>query len=407
MKKYIFMTHSIVKVGGAEIYLRNKCNYLKEKGWQVYIFSYDRGKVLISDLQEFEPCIIRKLSFSPIAFSWRERQRVLDKLSQMVAVHGDDEIVVESNNFLITLWAELLAERLGARHLVYELQEDSSIHSPGLLDFLKFKYGRREFAGITANSLVNFFLPYFEVPESNRYFLRAYCSNSIEDVDTDLVSLPPADVTIGSLGRIEKPFVRSAVEGMGRFIERHPDLKFNVVFIGGERSGHHREKEIRESLGKYPNVRVYITGLLFPIPAKLLYSVDVFLSSAGSAFATANLGIPTISYDANDLQPIGILQHTTQNAIFRGPGEPPASAEELLSEVLVQKKYPKNIHPIPDVRPDFSSHMDFVSQMSPKREYYDFKNYTYSRKEKLKRLLILCFGYHAVDWLRDVRRYLC
>ena len=169
----------------------------------------------------------------------------------------------------------------------------------------------------------------------------------------------------------------------------------------------HREKEIRESLGKYPNVRVYITGLLFPIPAKLLYSVDVFLSSAGSAFATANLGIPTISYDANDLQPIGILQHTTQNSIFRGPGEPPASAEELLSEVLIQKKYLKNIHPIPDVHPDFSSHMDFVSQMSPKREYYDFKNYTYSRKEKLKRLLILCFGYHAVDWLRDVRRYLC
>lgn len=406
MKKYIFMTHSIVKVGGAEIYLRNKCNYLKEKGWQVYIFSYDRGRVLISDLQEFEACIIRKLSFSPVAFSWRERQRVLDKLCLTVAARGDDEIVVESNNFLVTLWAELLTERLGARHLVYELQEDSSIYSPGLLDFLRFKYERREFAGITERSLVNFFSSYFEVPESNRYFLRAYCSNSIEDVDTDLVSLPSADVTIGSLGRIEKPFVRSAVEGMGRFIEQHPDLKFNVVFIGGERNGHHREREIRKNLGKYPNVRVYITGLLFPIPAKLLYSVDVFLSSAGSAFATANLGIPTISYDANDLQPIGILRHTTQNSIFRGPGEPPASAEELLSEVLIQKKYPKNIHPVSKAHPDFSSHMDFVSQMSSRREYYDFKNYTYSRKEKLYRMLLMCLGYHVVDWLRGVRKYL-
>ena len=400
------MTHSIVKVGGAEIYLRNKCNYLKEKGWKVYIFSYDRGKVLISDLREFESCIIRKLSFSPIAFSQRERQRVLDKLCQMVAVRSGDEIVVESNNFLITLWAELLAERLGARHLVYELQEDSFIYSPGLLDFLKFKYERREFAGITANSLVNFFSPYFEVPESNRYFLRAYCSNSIEDVDAAPVSLPPADVTIGSLGRIEKPFVRSAVEDMGHFIGRHPDLKFNVVFIGGERNGHHREKAIRQSLGKYPNVNVYITGLLFPIPAKLLYSVDVFLSSAGSAFATANLGIPTISYDANDLKPIGILRHTTQNSIFRGPDEPPASAEELLSEVLIQRKYPKNIRPIPDVHPDFSSHIDFVSQMSPKREYYDFKNYAYSRKEKLYRMLVMCLRYHVADWLRDVRKYL-
>ncbi len=400
------MTHSIVKVGGAEIYLRNKCNYLKEKGWQVYIFSYDRGKVLISDLREFEACIIRKLSFSPMVFSCRERQRVLDKIGQMVAARSDDEIVVESNNFLITLWAELLTERLGARHLVYELQEDSFIHSPGLLDFLKFKYERREFAGITANSLVNFFSPYFEVPESNRYFLRAYCSNSIEDTDTDL-ALPLADVTIGSLGRIEKSFVRSAVEGMGRFIGRHPELKFNVVFIGGERNGHHREKAIRQSLGKYPNVNVYITGLLFPIPAKLLYSVDVFLSSAGSAFATANLGIPTISYDANDLQPIGILRHTTQNSIFRGSGEPPVSAEELLSEVLIQKKYPKDIHSIPDVHPDFSSHMDFVSQMSPKWEYYDFKNYVYSRKERLMRLLVQCFGYHAVDWLRGVRKFLC
>lgn len=400
------MTHSIVKVGGAEIYLRNKCNFLTKQGWAVCIFSYDQGKVIISDLREFEPCIIRKLSFSPIVFSRNERQRVLDEICRRLKPQSDDEIVIESNNFLVTLWAELLAERLEAQHLVYELQEDSFIHSPGLLDFLRFKYERREFAGITVNSLKNFFSPYFEVPESNRYFLRAYCSNSIEDTDVGMFALPPADVTLGSLGRIEKPFVHSAVNDIMCFVARNPELTFNVVFIGGERNGHHRERAIRKSLGKYPNVRVYITGLLFPIPAKLLYSVDVFLSSAGSAFATANLGIPTISYDANDLQPIGILNHTTQNSIFRGPNEPPVSAEKLLSEILIQKKYPKQIRPMVKTDFDFSSHLDFVSQMSPKREYYDFKDYTYSRKEKLTRLLVLCLGWHTVDWLRGVRKYL-
>lgn len=400
------MTHSIVKVGGAEIYLRNKCNFLTKQGWAVCIFSYDQGKVIISDLREFEPCIIRKLSFSPIVFSRNERQRVLDEICRRLKPQSDDEIVIESNNFLVTLWAELLAERLEAQHLVYELQEESFIHSPGLLDFLRFKYERREFAGITVNSLKNFFSPYFEVPESNRYFLRAYCSNSIEDTDVGMFALPPADVTLGSLGRIEKPFVHSAVNDIMCFVARNPELTFNVVFIGGERNGHHRERAIRKSLGKYPNVRVYITGLLFPIPAKLLYSVDVFLSSAGSAFATANLGIPTISYDANDLQPIGILNHTTQNSIFRGPNEPPVSAEKLLSEILIQKKYPKQIRPMVKTDFDFSSHLDFVSQMSPKREYYDFKDYTYSRKEKLTRLLVLCLGWHTVDWLRGVRKYL-
>lgn len=51
-KCYIFFTDSIVNIGGGQLYVKAKMEYLHREGWTVYIYSHINGEILI---REFIP----------------------------------------------------------------------------------------------------------------------------------------------------------------------------------------------------------------------------------------------------------------------------------------------------------------------------------------------------------------
>ena len=67
--KYIIFTGTITRVGGAQIYVKNKVNYMKSLGWDVYVFSALDGPVIINGLSEFKNAIIPELNYYPNYFS--------------------------------------------------------------------------------------------------------------------------------------------------------------------------------------------------------------------------------------------------------------------------------------------------------------------------------------------------
>lgn len=394
-KLYIILTDSIVKIGGAEIYVRNKCNYLKKEGWDVLVFSMQEGEMQIEDLKEYKSYIRKELQIPPFAYTPKKRKNLIDNIVLIIKGKYSRESILESNSLHLSLWGELIAQQLQAKHLLYSLEEGGVIKGKGLLDFLLFKHQRREFAGISPKTLPYLFAPFFQLPPEEADWLIANCSNPIEDIECKWLSkIPTSDYCIASLGRLEKPYLQTVLTDIKEFVSKHSDKTFSLLFIGGERTGNLIQKQIKKLFAKFTNVHVFITGFLFPIPLSLIRKVDVFLSSAGSASATFRLGIPTISYDAKDLQPIGIMGKTTKNSMFRD-NEAKTKGCDLLQEILLKKKYDFAVIPFVKNEPDYSSHLRFISESNQDIKYFNFSDYELGRIEKAKMLVYKCSGYYG------------
>ena len=65
MKKYVILTSSIIGIGGAQLYTRNKLNFLKERGWEVEVLSFSEGDIVFNELKEYEKSIVRALYHVP------------------------------------------------------------------------------------------------------------------------------------------------------------------------------------------------------------------------------------------------------------------------------------------------------------------------------------------------------
>ena len=102
MNTYIFLTFSIIGVGGSQIYTRNKALFLKEHGWNVIIVSALEGEILIEDLKLYESCIIPELRFKPHIYSKSVTETILKKISTEISTEGD--VIIESHSILLSLW---------------------------------------------------------------------------------------------------------------------------------------------------------------------------------------------------------------------------------------------------------------------------------------------------------------
>ena len=88
---------------------------------------------------------------------------------------------------------------------------------------------------------------------------------------------------------------------------------------------------------------------------------NVFVSSSGSCYVSNSLGIPTIPIDSNDHKPIGVLDRTTKNVIYRDY-EPQVELKKLLDDILIKRIYkPEVVVNRDEFKVDFSEHLIFIS----------------------------------------------
>lgn len=393
MKKYIFFASCIKDMGGAQMYLRNKCLYLQTQGWDVSLVSAQKGKVYISELKKYD-WFIPELAFDYYLFSRKRRELIVNEITSRFIQKEYDDIVIESTCISECTWGEVVAEKTRARHLCFLLQEDNTVNSPTDRQFLKFKYERHELAGIVQQSLQNLFASFSPIIAEKSYYLPAYCNNVVEDVDCDIlnrIDIQCVDHIIGCLSRLDKPFIIPAFKDFINYAQRHRDKKYLLLLIGGAPKGSSYEKNINIMFKEVENVKLLITGYMYPVPSSLLDKCDAFFTSAGSSWVCKRSGVPTISYDANDLHPIGIMGRTTDNGIMRGDNEPVVELTQLLDEILEEKKYQKQPPSYELSKPDFSSHDTFLKGMSSNKEYFSFENTVLTKEEnKLAILLKLC-----------------
>ena len=293
MRTYVFITTQITGICGAAQYIYNKSGYLKKRGWRVLVFSSKRGEIIINGFSEYEKYIYPILRNSPDLYRKREVFHTVDAIAAEIGDCQGDPCVIETESVIRAAWAEMIAQKLQCRHFVFPLQEQHD-YTPEMRAFLRFKYDRHELAGI-ADQSVNQMLTDDTAERRTDTKIRAFCTNVIADCpDTVFANLDPeADFTLCSIGRLSKPYVLPLLDAVKDFILSCRDKSFNLILIGGEGSKE-RIDAIQAMFRELPQVKLVLTGNMYPISRYLVDRVDAFVSTAGAASATYRYGRPTV-----------------------------------------------------------------------------------------------------------------
>ena len=377
MKKYVILTFAVAGIGGTQIYVRNKILFLRSLGWDVTVICTETGDdVVVKELIPYKGHSMPELIKNPFLFSKTQRNEIFGRMRSWIG-DGYDETVIETNIMPATTWGEMLAEQIGAKHFIFLIQEDYSLSDIRYMKFFDFKYQRGELAANTKYALKQLFDGYREIPDSQCGELLAVCYNVVEECESEHdLGIAQADYPIGSMGRLNKPFVLPMVKDVVTFARSHTDKTMQLVFFGGSPVQNDYDDIYAAATGA-SNLSVYITGPIFPVPRHLLKKMDVFVSSAGAARTSADEGLITVAIDANDYEPIGIVGYTTDEIVHRAPDAPHKTTVELLEDILIKKVYEGKNAEIrvsdPDYMVVFKDHMNYIEQSADDLEYYDVR----------------------------------
>lgn len=392
MNKYIFFTMNIAGIGGAQQYVANKVNFLSSHGWDVYVFSSFNRAILIEGLKEYEKYIIPSIMYNPLIFSRKEIEKTRQKIVSLINYSVNDNIIIESNGTDSALWGEYIASSINAKHIYFCLQERHYTRVEEL-EFLNFKLARHELAGIvkqTVPLLLN--APSIEVKED--MIISAYCNNVVADIEEHYSSLIKNDsIVIGSIGRLEKPYVLPMIESIVHFCKTNDNHNYSLILIGGGPAD--RIREIKTALNNTNNVELIITGPLFPIPKRLIQHIDIFISAAGSATVSFREGKPTIKVNPNTGETLGIMGFSYQkkNMYNSKTDETIENGMNLILNKLVTINYPADDYFV-NMENEFTRQLK-IAQILNETDYYDVLSINLksrSYKDRFYKILGKVFG---------------
>lgn len=404
---YLIITPTISNIGGSQIYSLNKYHFLEKKQYGVFILHANIGDTIsIEEMKVLKKLGVDEFKFPSYFFSSKKNSELIEKIIRKLQILPSDSVIIESHTITCATWGEILASELRAKHFVYLLSEYPKIGSRGLYEFLKFKYYRKELAGISNKSLRFLFKDYIKIEEDKNYSLSATCSNVLDDVQLSF-SIPYEnyDYIIASIGRIDKPYIIDSIDDIIRFSDNVSNKNVLLVLIGG---GSNRvQKLIRKKIKNRKNIGLYITGNIYPIPISLIKIPNVFLTTAGSCNVSDRIGKITISFDVNDLKPIGIYHQTTNNTTYRDKNEPILSLYDLLNDVLINKVYHETLRKI-DIKEinniDFTDHINFILSGEETKMYYDISQISKSFRDKVRIICIKMFGINLFFKIKKIKK---
>lgn len=422
-KAYIFITADIHFVGGAEAYTAGKARYLEKIGWTVYVFfpGSMAGECGINSLNKYLCGGIEELGRLPYELCEHDRERVVQEMADRIQSSDVDEITVESHFSVVSFWGELLAEKMGGRHYAFPLEEYYRVIGDPCeanLDFFFFKLERNELIA-SDTKIRKLFNGYKNITKAKiQYSSLAVEQDMVEDVDNiKLDMIETADYNICSIGRLEKPYMKWAIEGVKEFALAYPQKIINFIVIGDETACNGKIKEEIDIVFRdIRNVRILYLGVLVPIPRKLFSIVDVVIAAAQTAIFSSHESAYTITAHVTSQFTPGVLGYDTQNAWW-GDVTGEKTYCEALMDVLVREAYRGKKFSMPKREPaeyHYQKHFDYFRLASQDKAYYTKTLKTDRRKtwtaifpfwkiKKGERILLYGAGKVGHDYIRQIR----
>lgn len=336
MKKvYIFLTHSIDNVAGAQLYISRKMEYLASNGWVVDCYYHYQNEIMINNFVQYAGNYIPELH---LKLSWVSEKRKKQIVNRIIKYSTSELVVIESHTISTAVWGEYFAEKLSAKHICYLLSEIFPTLSISMKSFFLYKKEQHLLFGICDKSIPILLKGYSDLENLGLAAVGSISCN-VEDIyDERVENIRKADYNILSIGRLEKAYVPDMIQSIIEFANEFAQSVVNVYIIGSS-----RKKEVVDnvlcSLHEIPNIQCFYFGYTYPIPRSIFVKSDVCIASSGSVRVAFEEGVTAIAVDANDHQGIGVYGYTTKETLFRNANEPPVKIADLLKQVLVYKKY--------------------------------------------------------------------
>ena len=376
MNKYIFFSScDIHDMGGIPLYYAGKAAWLESQGWKVYIFHPGNS---IPDCAV--PGVNKYVDGSLVwpspdwRFSKRIRQDYLKQLERRIGrSQKGDTVIIETHDWWTSPWAELLAKRLKAKHIIHSINEwnDQNIrHIRRYSDFYVFKFNRRELYATQKRVKMIFEDDSRVNPEDSVMFQLE--EDPVMDIpDKDIEQITHHDWNIGYIGRSNKDYMHNIITGVCDFAKKYRDHAIQFIVLGDFLPC----KEFYEQQSENaPNLSLVELGNRFPLPRSYFSKVDVIIAGAGSARCSAYEGIPTLIPDAQNYLCNGLLGYETKAPVYREENILQRSFEESLERVLVQKVYQDMPYDFPakvSVADCCKQNFDVINHSEQTKEYYD------------------------------------
>lgn len=395
MRKYIFLDYSAMGIGGGQLYLQSKAEHLFKNGYQVFSFStVDRSNEKRNS-KYFTDRTIPELSCYPCLFSKRRIDRIVEDVSVTVGYNSSDEIIIESLSVQLSIWGEIIAKRLLAKHIIFSLSEKNSIDA-GELNYLVFKIHRGELASINPDFFYGVYDKPVGIDKTMVKKLVAHMNDGVtSDNCFDFDEITKSDVNICVFGRLEKQYVLDAQKALVKFAANNNDKSISISFVGGTANSEYKAT-IANNFSKLNNVDVHMLGEIYPVPEAMFASYDLIIAGAGCATMAYMHEALTIAMDVkNGGMPLGVMGIDTVHTLYSDcPDHPRYQLEELIELVLCGdylKKYPQLPPRVSEDNCEYPDFWDFLKQSNSQKDYYDCSTITISIKKKLRNILYRFF----------------
>ena len=409
MRKYIFFTNAIHLIGGGQLYVAGKAKYLESIGWQVYMIHNDPGygesevPFLTKYICDFGFPENMRL---PYKTEPQKREEVLNRMISLLHIdnHIQNEIIIESYTSVFAMWAELLAEKIGARHFfvaVEEMFREKDIQFYGdNLDFFYFKYKRNEIISdeLRLNKLFNGYRngEHFKAPFPPDFH---HCMeiDAVQDVyypHLNEISKSGYDFTIAYVGRTEKNYFLNICDGIAEFAKNHPDKQIRFLIVGRFIVEAVFDK-MHTILKNGSNIHIWELGNLVPIPRSLFKYIDVVCAGSGSALFSAHENVPVILAITDSNKAHGVLYYDTSDALFAKDSRCQTTYADALEKVLIRREYANRKPSFPDLKPADWYYERVVNFQLSNSEPFEY--FTERFKEDLQKPWVALFPFSKVE----------
>ena len=404
MKKYIFLTSDIYRIGGIELYLFGKSKYLENNGWKVTVIysRLTRGSCEISGLNKYIDGGVLEMSLPPKYWSFKRINRILEKIVNIIG-EDSDEVIIESHTSSTSLWGDLVARRLNAQHFCFlcnETFDGKGKYYKEYIDFYNFKHIRKELLGINCNSLKLLFDGYKEVAEDECYSFSAMPADPIQDVIFDESCIrTDYNLCFCYIGRTAKDYFPNICDGVLKFALKNQEKRIQFIIVGeiGE-----RQEMIEKIFSKVKNVTIMPLGNMVPIPRDLFKYIDIVLAGSGSALYSAYEGVPTIVADAKTNMANGLLGYDTTDYLYADNKAVVSDFCTAIERVLKEK--PHTIKPFildPKKSSDnyYREQEEYIYRNLREKDYYPIDKLSNNNNNYIA--IIKLYTARAVIWIRS------
>lgn len=306
---YILFGSSISNIGGAEQYILRRAEYMAEKGNNVVFVSKETKPLLINGFVNFNIIEVQEIGIPIYFFSRRKVDYIVDSIYQSLKKHliNEQTIIIESASIYYGLWSELLAKKMGAVSLIYELT-GCKIHKNYVAEFAAFKLAKKELLGCSEHLLSKMFTCFNEYYDSSKNIFINIPFNKNEISFEAKVYFNHIrndnDIRILSVSRVAKPYLSELIKEISVVAAKMPDKKIILSLILDKREGLQlsRLKSIANSESRLTkNFTVEFMGPLVPLPYDLFRQSDIFVGAGTAALNAISCGVPTVlqNHDTN------------------------------------------------------------------------------------------------------------